>query len=147
MLAGVNICGLCLCSTLGVCSEMTFPQVNANFAVGWTFPWAVTAVRGTHYCLRNVDCGQIWGLLKKESITHFNASPAVSKQLRAHPSAEPLPDSVHVSVAGSLPTLRLFESMTKLNLQPVHIYGLTETYGPVTKGYFMPACNTIPAED
>jgi len=116
-------------------------------AIGWTFPWAVTAVRGTHYCLRNVDCGQIWGLLKKESITHFNASPAVSKQLCAHPSAEPLPDSVHVSVAGSLPTLRLFESMTKLNLQPVHIYGLTETYGPVTKGYFMPACNTIPAED
>jgi acyl-CoA synthetase (AMP-forming)/AMP-acid ligase II len=115
--------------------------------IGWTFPWAVTAVRGTHYCLRNVDCGQIWGLLKEESITHFNASPAVSKQLCAHPSAELLPDSVHVSVAGSSPTLRLFESMTELNLQPVHIYGLTETYGPVTKGYFMPACNTIPAED
>jgi len=115
--------------------------------IGWTFPWAVTAVRGTHYCLRKIDSGEIWGFLKEESITHFNASPAVSRQLCDHPLAEVLPDSVHVAVAGSSPTPRLFESMTKLNLQPVHVYGLTETYGPVTKGYFMPAWDRIPAKD
>jgi acyl-CoA synthetase (AMP-forming)/AMP-acid ligase II len=116
-------------------------------AIGWTFPWAVTAVRGTHYCLRKIDYREIWTLLKEESITHFNASPVVNKQLCAHPFAEALPDSVHVAVAGSSPTPRLFESMTKLNLQPVHVYGLTETYGPVTKGYFMPAWDRIPAKD
>jgi acyl-CoA synthetase (AMP-forming)/AMP-acid ligase II len=26
--------------------------------------------------------------------------------------------------------------MTELNLHPVHVYGLTETYGPITKCYF-----------
>lgn len=37
--------------------------------------------------------------------------------------------------------------MAKLNLQPVHVYGLTETYGPITKGYYLPQWDTIPAED
>lgn len=25
--------------------------------------------------------------------------------------------------------------MDRLNLKPIHVYGLTETYGPITKGY------------
>ena len=37
--------------------------------------------------------------------------------------------------------------MTNLNLHPVHVYGLTETYGPITKGYYMPAWETLPKED
>ena len=32
----------------------------------------------------------------------------------------------------------------KLNLSPVHVYGMTETYGPITKGYHMPAWETLP---
>ena len=35
----------------------TLPMFHA---MGWTFPWAVTAVRGTHYCLRKVDYPEIW---------------------------------------------------------------------------------------
>src|SRR5579871_4427308 len=116
-------------------------------AIGWTFPWAVTAIRGTHYCLRKVDHRKIWEILKEERITHFNTSPTVNRQLCAHPLAEALPYPVCVTVAGSSPTPRLFESMSKLNLRPVHVYGLTETYGPVTKGYFMPAWDGIPAKD
>jgi acyl-CoA synthetase (AMP-forming)/AMP-acid ligase II len=34
--------------------------------------------------------------------------------------------------------------MTNLNLHPVHVYGLTETYGPITKGYHMPIWDTLP---
>jgi len=37
--------------------------------------------------------------------------------------------------------------MTNLNLHPVHVYGLTETYGPITKGYHMPAWRDLPAKD
>jgi hypothetical protein len=29
----------------------------------------------------------------------------------------------------------------------VHVYGLTETYGPITKGYHMPEWDAIPASD
>jgi acyl-CoA synthetase (AMP-forming)/AMP-acid ligase II len=112
--------------------------------IGWTFPWAVTLVRGTHYCLRKIDCTEIWKLLKKGNITHFNASPIVNKLLCGHPLAEELPKPVHVTVAGSSPTPHLFEVMTGLNLQPVHVYGLTETYGPITKRYPIPAWDNIP---
>jgi acyl-CoA synthetase (AMP-forming)/AMP-acid ligase II len=112
--------------------------------IGWTFPWAVTLVCGTHYCLRKIDCTKIWRLLQKGNITHFNASPIISKLLCGHPLAKKLPKPVHVTVAGSSPTPHLFEAMTRLNLRPVHVYGLTETYGPITKGY--PMDNIPPKE-
>jgi len=34
--------------------------------------------------------------------------------------------------------------MTDLNLQPVHVYGMTETYGPITKAYYMPEWDAVP---
>jgi acyl-CoA synthetase (AMP-forming)/AMP-acid ligase II len=37
--------------------------------------------------------------------------------------------------------------MTNLNLIPVHVYGLTETYGPITKGYHMPAWEEMPVKE
>ncbi|MCJ1421137.1 hypothetical protein MMC32_007499 [Xylographa parallela] len=116
-------------------------------AMGWTFPWAVTAVRGTHYCLRKIDYAQIWQLLKEEHITHYNAAPTVNTLLCAAKEAERLPHPVRVTVAASPPTAHLFEQMTNLNLHPVHVYGLTETYGPITKGYHMPAWEDIPKSE
>lgn len=116
-------------------------------ACGWTFPWAVTAVRGTHYCLRKIDYPEIWQLLKEERISHFNAAPTVNTLLCADPNAEKLPEPVRVTVAASPPTAHLFETMENLNLHPVHVYGLTETYGPITKGYHMPSWQSLPAKE
>ena len=122
----------------------TLPMFHA---MGWTFPWAVTAVRGTHYCLRKIDYPMIWRLLKNEGITHFNAAPTVNTLLCNDPAAEKLPQPVRVTVAASPPSGHLFEQMTNLNLRPVHVYGLTETYGPITKGYQMPEWEALPAND
>ncbi|KAH8815923.1 AMP-binding enzyme [Xylogone sp. PMI_703] len=116
-------------------------------AVGWTFPWAITAVRGTHYCIRKVDYPLIWQLLKTENITHFNAAPTVNTLLCANKAAVRLERPVRVTVAASPPTAHLFETMEKLNLMPVHVYGLTETYGPITKGYHVPLWETIPKKE
>jgi acyl-CoA synthetase (AMP-forming)/AMP-acid ligase II len=66
----------------------TLPMFHA---MGWTFPWSVTAVRGTHYCLRKIDYPEIWRLLKDEAISHFNAAPTVNTLLCADPNAEKLP--------------------------------------------------------
>ena len=122
----------------------TLPMFHA---MGWTFPWAVTAVRGTHYCLRKIDYPEIWRLLKEEKISHYNAAPTVNTLLCAAEQAERLNQAVRVTVAASPPTPHLFEQMTNLNLHPVHVYGLTETYGPITKGYHMPAWDTLPKDD
>ncbi|KAF1958254.1 acyl CoA synthetase-like protein [Byssothecium circinans] len=122
----------------------TLPMFHAT---GWTFPWAVTAVRGTHYCLRKIDYPEIWRLLKTERITHFNAAPTVNTLLCAAKEAEKLEQPVRVTVAASPPSAWLFEQMTNLNLHPVHVYGLTETYGPITKGYHMPEWENIPVKE
>lgn len=96
----------------------TLPMFHA---MGWTFPWAVTAVRGTHYCLRKIDYPMIWRLLKEEGITHFNAAPTVNTLLCNDPAAERLEKPVRVTVAASPPTAHLFERMESLNLMPVHV--------------------------
>lgn len=119
----------------------TLPMFHA---MGWTMPWAVTAVRGTHYCLRKIDYPSIWKLLLEERITHYNAAPTVNILLCAAKEAKSLPEPVRVVVAASPPTPHLFEQMTNLNLHPVHVYGMTETYGPITKGYYMPSWDNLP---
>ncbi|KAK3706123.1 hypothetical protein LTR37_012950 [Vermiconidia calcicola] len=122
----------------------TLPMFHAT---GWTFPWAVTAVRGTHYCLRKIDYPEIWRLLKTEAISHYNAAPTVNTLLCADPNAEKLAEPVRVTVAASPPTAHLFEQMESLNLKPVHVYGLTETYGPITKGYWMPEWSSLETKE
>lgn len=37
--------------------------------------------------------------------------------------------------------------MESLNLNPVHVYGLTETYGPITKGYQLPHWSTLATKE
>lgn len=83
------------------------------------------AVRGLNVCLRKIDYPLIWKLLKEQRITHFNAAPTVNTLLIAAKEAERLPEPVRVTVAASPPSAYLFEQMAKLNLNPVHVYGLT----------------------
>ncbi|KAJ3163475.1 hypothetical protein HDU86_000054 [Geranomyces michiganensis] len=122
----------------------TLPMFHA---MGWTFPWSVVAVRGVNVCLRKVDYPLIWKLLKEEGITHFNAAPTVNTLLVAAKEAERLPNPVKVTVAASPPSGHLFEKMTKLNLMPVHVYGMTETYGPITKCYHLPQWDELPDQE
>lgn len=105
-------------------------------AAGWTFPYAVTSVRGTHFCIRKVDPDLVWDLLRFEKITHFNAAPTVNMMLLNSEKAVKLEQQVKVTVAASPPSAKLFQDMTNKNLHPVHMYGLTETYGPFAVCYF-----------
>lgn len=130
---------------IGRCKYLwTLPMFHA---IGWTFPWSVVAVRGTNVCLRKIDYPLIWKLLKEEGITHFNAAPTVNTLLVAAKEAERLSQEVKVTVAASPPTGYLFEQMTKLNLMPVHVYGMTETYGPITKCYILPEWDNLPPQE
>ncbi|KZF22146.1 acetyl-CoA synthetase-like protein [Xylona heveae TC161] len=119
----------------------TLPMFHA---AGWTFPWAVASVRATNYCLRKIDYPEIWRLLKEEHITHFNAAPTVNILLCAAKEAEHLPSPVRVTVAASPPTPHLFQRMMELNLHPVHMYGMTETYGPTCKSYHLEEWQNLP---
>ncbi|KAF9581837.1 hypothetical protein BGW38_001011 [Lunasporangiospora selenospora] len=108
------------------------PLFHAN---SWIFPYAVTAIAATHVMLRKVDYDHIWDILLKENVTHMNGAPTIMIQIVHHPSAKKLPKPITCTVAGSAPTATLIASMKELNMDICHVYGLTETYGPITKAY------------
>jgi len=118
----------------------TLPMFHCN---GWCFSWAVTAVAGTHVCLRRPDAGDIWRLIKQEGVTHFNGAPTVQVMLVNHPDACRLEKPVTVTIAGAPPSPTLLEKIEELNFKPIHVYGLTETYGPHTVCEWHPAWNAL----
>ena len=122
----------------------TLPMFHCN---GWCFPWAVTAASGTHICLRQVDPATIWHLFRDEGVTHYNASPTVQTALVNHPDAARLERQVTALVAGAPPSPTLLARMEALNIRAVHVYGLTETYGPHTVCVWHAGWSELPAND
>jgi fatty-acyl-CoA synthase len=122
----------------------TLPMFHCN---GWCFPWAVTAASGTHVCLRAIDPGACWRLLKEQGVTHYNASPTVQTSLVNHPAATRLDRRVTTLVAAAPPSPTLLARLEALNIRVVHVYGLTETYGPHTVRQSHPEWNELPAEE
>jgi fatty-acyl-CoA synthase len=122
----------------------TLPMFHCN---GWCFPWAVTAAGGTHVCLRQVDPAQIWRLLREEGVTHYNGSPTVQTALVNHPDAARLDRRVTAMVAGAPPSPTLIARMEELNIHVVHVYGLTETYGPHTVCTPRDGWDELPADE
>jgi fatty-acyl-CoA synthase len=107
----------------------TLPMFHCN---GWTYPWAVTAVSGTHVCLRKVEPARIWELFESEGITHYCAAPTVQIGIVNEEAAHRLEKPVTAAIAGAAPSPTLLSGLIELNIRPMHIYGLTETYGPMT---------------
>jgi fatty-acyl-CoA synthase len=107
----------------------TLPMFHCN---GWCFPWAVTAVAARHVTLRSVDPDLIWELIDHEGVTHYNGAPTVQLMILNHPRAHRLDRPVTAMVAAAPPSPTLLGRMSELNLRVVHVYGLTETYGPIT---------------
>src|ERR1700716_2798496 len=80
----------------------TLPMFHAN---GWTFTWIVTAVGGTHVCLRRVEPPRIFTELARESITMLCAAPTVLIGIANAPDElrKGAPRGVRVLTAGAPP--------------------------------------------
>ena len=100
---------------------------------GWCFVWGAVAVGATIICLRRVDPAKMWQLIDEEEVTHFNSAPTVQIAMVNDPGAHPVPSGLTVVTGGSPPSPTLLGRMRELNISPVHIYGLTETYAPITR--------------
>ena len=122
----------------------TLPMFHCN---GWCFTWGVTTVGGTHICLRRVEAGRIWDLIESEGVTHYNGAPTVQIGVVNHPKAHRLDRSVTVTVAGAPPSPTLLGKLKELNFRPVHVYGLTETYGPHTVCEWHPEWDALPPDE
>lgn len=116
-------------------------------AAGWTYPWAATFAVSTQITLRNVSYPLIWNHLCSSSVTHYCGAPTVQIGLVNHPEVKKLPRPVTAIIAGSAPTAHLIASLEEIGIVPVHVYGLTETYGPFTRNHLQESWLALPLEE
>jgi len=121
----------------------TLPMFHCN---GWCTPWALTAIGGTHVCLREVRGDAIWRLMAEHGVTHLNAAPTVVSAILTAAQASPLTRPVTVTTAGAPPSPTTIAEMERMGFTVVHVYGLTETYGPITVCQPQPHWAGLPAD-
>jgi fatty-acyl-CoA synthase len=105
----------------------TLPMFHAN---GWTFTWIVTAVGGTHVCLRRVEPPKIFEAIARESITMFCAAPTVLIGIANAPEdlRRGARRGVRVLTAGAPPAAATIGRVEgELGWEITQLYGLTET--------------------
>jgi fatty-acyl-CoA synthase len=109
----------------------TLPMFHCN---GWCFPWSVTAMAGTHVCLRAVEPKRIFELIAGHGVTHMCGAPTVLAMLVGAPEHERkrFEKVVHIQTGGSPPPAKVIKSMEELGFEVLHIYGMTELQGPST---------------
>ncbi|MFW2544364.1 acyl-CoA synthetase [Primorskyibacter sp. 2E107] len=107
----------------------TLPMFHCN---GWCFPWTLSAIIGTHVCLRQVRAEPIWAALADEGVTHLCGAPIVMSLMISAPDAvkRPLDQPVQFFTAAAPPPEKLLADMKEAGFDVTHLYGLTETYGP-----------------
>jgi fatty-acyl-CoA synthase len=108
----------------------TLPMFHCN---GWCHTWAVTAAAGTHVCLDRPDPGLIFRAIEQHGVTNFCCAPVVLYMLLNHPGRPAkVGRRIRVATGGAAPTSALIEQLDALGIDLVHLYGLTESYGPTT---------------
>ncbi len=107
----------------------TLPMFHCN---GWCFPWSISAVAGTHVCLRAVRAPAMYDAIATHKVTHLCGAPIVMATLLNAPESEkkPLPHVVEFFTAAAPPPEAVLAAMKEAGFNVTHLYGLTETYGP-----------------
>ena len=124
----------------------TLPMFHCN---GWCFTWGVTAVGGTHVCLRKFYPETVISLIMSEGVTHFCGSPTILIMLvndRAIASLH-LHHPLRVTTAGAPPSPTIIQAMEELGIEITHTYGLTETYGPHSICEWQKPWDNLPIEE
>ncbi|MDD2878372.1 MAG: acyl-CoA synthetase [Acidiphilium sp.] len=110
----------------------TLPMFHCN---GWCFPWTVTLLAGTHVCVRRADVAAIADAVATYGVTHLCGAPVIMTMLLNAPApvlSKITGRGLAMMTAGAPPPAAVIEGMEALGVALTHVYGLTETYGPVT---------------
>ncbi|MDC0492640.1 acyl-CoA synthetase [Candidatus Pseudothioglobus singularis] len=107
----------------------TLPMFHCN---GWCFPWTMSAIIGTHVCLRRVMAEPIWESLAEHKVTHLCGAPIVMSTILAASDNEKklLEKQVDFFTAAAPPPESVLTKMKDAGFNITHLYGLSETYGP-----------------
>lgn len=124
----------------------TLPMFHCN---GWCFPWTLSAIIGTHVCLRQVRAAPIWAALSDETVTHLCGAPIVMSLLISAPAKEQraLDHTVQFFTAAAPPPEKLLADMKTAGFDVTHLYGLTETYGPAVVNDWHEDWSSLPSHE
>ena len=124
----------------------TLPMFHCN---GWCFPWTLSAIIGTHVCLRQVRAAPIWAALADEKVTHLCGAPIVMSLLISAPADEQraLDHTVQFFTAAAPPPEKLLAEMKTAGFDVTHLYGLTETYGPAVVNDWHEDWSSLPSPE
>ncbi len=124
----------------------TLPMFHCN---GWCFPWTITALAGTHLCLRRVEAAAIYEAIAREGVTHLCGAPVVMNLLlnAAAGLKRSLDRRIEMMTAGAPPPAAVIEGMEALGFHITHVYGLTEVYGPAVVCAWHDEWDELPAAE
>jgi fatty-acyl-CoA synthase len=107
----------------------TLPMFHCN---GWAFPWTLSAVGGTHVCLRWVRAKPIYDLIVEHKVSHMCGAPIVMATMlnAADTEKRSISHKVEFVTAGAAPPEAVLARMAEAGFNVTHVYGLTEVYGP-----------------
>lgn len=124
----------------------TLPMFHCN---GWCFTWGVTAVGGTHICLRKFYPETVISLIEAEEVTHLCGSPTLLIMLANDRAIKKLQlrRPLHAITAGAPPSPTIIQTLEELGIEITHTYGLTETYGPHSICEWQAPWDDLPIEE
>lgn len=124
----------------------TLPMFHAS---GWCFPWTITALAGTHICLRKVEAAAVFDMIEKHNVTHFTAAPVVLNMLIHAPDEvkKSFGRSIEVMTAGSAPPATVLAATEALGFNVTHVYGGTEVFGPNMSCAWHPEWKNLPKDE
>ena len=124
----------------------TLPMFHCN---GWCFPWTLSAIAGTHVCLRWVRPKPMWDAIADHGVTHLCGAPIVMSTLLTTPDSDKreLDNPVEFMTAAAPPPEQVLADMKTAGFNVTHLYGLTETYGPAVVNEWQNHWNDKPAAE
>ena len=92
----------------------------------------MSAIIGTHVCLRRVMAEPIWESLAEHKVTHLCGAPIVMSTILAASDNDKklLEKQVDFFTAAAPPPESVLTKMKEAGFNITHLYGLSETYGP-----------------
>ncbi|WP_028023554.1 acyl-CoA synthetase [Enterovibrio calviensis] len=121
----------------------TLPMFHCN---GWCFPWTISAICGTHVCLRQVRKEPIWRALNEHNVTHLCGAPIVMDIILSA-EHETLANKVAFFTAAAPPPECTLSKMQQAGFEVTHLYGLAEVYGPAVVNEWHREWDALPEEE
>ena len=124
----------------------TLPMFHCN---GWCFPWTITERAGTHVCLRQPAGELIVEAFQKHNVTHLCGAPIVMQMVADHllQNNISLKTDVKMMTAGAPPPEAVLSKMASCGIEVIHVYGLTEIYGPAVVCAWHPEWNELDSSE